>query len=1102
MFFMYRFLPFFLSLFLAFASPILAQNLPCGTVITDVQGAAVNYLPSQNINDTLSVDTGQSINLNFSQLELGAGDTLRIFDGTISEIPPLAVFVTGDVLTNVQSWGSSIIVSFTSDESDEAAGWEAQLLCQPELFSTLNFPFDSLCAGMEVTIPLEILAPLTDGMLLEAFLSDVNGSFDNPYPIGEAYTGASGLFIQLSADQPASDNYIIRLIINDSTGVYLQQDYPVKISRIPDQPIISGDSSFCGDSIMLSFPFQFRVDYQWYFQNDTLLGSTDSDLQTNLPGTYSVSATNSCGTVFSADFELNLIPSPQTPGVVASVDMLCPNDTAILSITADGDTSTYHWFNNGIQLNGNEPTIETAQPGDYYIVRTNLCGTSSSDTIQIIAISFPPASPITASGSLNFCEGNSIQLAIPDPGNFQITWFNNLNAIQQGDSLLNVDQPGSYSASLSNLCGETHSFDTLEVNVQLLPEPAVLSAAGPTTLCEGNSVVLFAEILPGEQSQWLLNGSPLSEIGTQLSASTTGVYSMNTINACGTVLSENTIAVTINLLPTQPSMYSLSTPALCNGSSVTLAVEAQTGVTYEWKRNGSAFPGTTNSISTLEQGVYSVSVTNGCGTLFSQNNISVISGAAPVLPSLTAGSTTTFCQGLSVTLTTTPQQGVLYRWLRDGIPAGSSSFSIQANVSGIYTVEVSNACDTVVSTSSISVNVLPPPVEVEVSPIGEHSVCQGDSLLLSIPAIQGVSYQWRRNSQALPFNTNSISVFQEGSYTIILGNSCGTTPASNAVYLNVDSIQPGVTDIVAQPSTALCPGGYVLLNTTPVPFQLYSWYLDGELIEGAQTAVLQATEWGTYTLQANNACGVSLASEGVTLGPGDPPSDFNLYTAGDSVFCSNDSLQITAQTAFGVSVRWFLNGAFLVEGPAQIFALLPGSYTANCWSGCGEAQGLNAITLTTIPAPDIPVITLDGSNLITTASGSLQWLDAAQIDIDGATTSSFSPAPVNASYFVRVTAPNGCSALSEPFHYNIDGMDMLPSTTFRMYPNPAQGSVLIQNLSVVHSILQLQLCDMTGREIRSIFVPEDIVLRIDLSDLKPGIYVLRNSGNRMRLVVY
>ena len=1099
---MSRFLSVFCSLLLAFASPILAQNLPCGAVITDVQGAAENYLPGQNYNDTLSVDAGQAINLSFSQLELGAGDTLRIFEGTLSGIPPLAVFVAGDVLTNVHSWGSSIIVSFTSDANDEAAGWAAQLLCQPQTFAHLNFPFDSLCAGLEATMPLEVLAPLENGLLLEAFLSDVNGSFDNPYPIGEAYTGAAAIFIQLSADQPASDNYIIRLIISDSTGVYLQQNLPVKISRIPEQPVITGNSFFCGDSVLLSIPFQFRVDFQWYFENDSVPQANDPELFVHLPGTYFASATNSCGTVFSANFNLNLLPVPLTPLLETSGNVLCPGDTVNLTIVSDADTSAYHWFNNTQQLSLNELIIETTQPGDYFVVRNNLCGTSFSDTIHISALPFPPASPITASGSLNFCEGNAIQLSLPNPGDFQITWFNNLNQIQQGNSSLNVDQPGSYSASLSNVCGETHSIDTLEVNVQLLPVPAVLSAAGPTTLCEGNSVVLFAEILPGQQSQWLLNGSPVSGNGAQLGASTTGVYTMNTINSCGTVLSENSIAVTINLLPLQPTLYSLSTPALCNGSSVTLAVEAQVGVTYVWKRNGSAFSGTTNSITTNQQGVYTVSVTNGCGTLISQNDISVISGTAPTSPVITAGGTTTFCQGLSVTLTTTPQQGVLYRWLRDGIPTGNAGFSMPATSSGAYTVEVSNACDTLVSVLPILVNVLPPPVEVEISPLGEYSVCQGDSLLLSIPAIPGVSYQWRRNTQALPYNTNSIYVFQEGSYTILLGNSCGTTPASNSVYLNVDSLQPGVTDIVAQPGTALCPGGYVLLNATPVPFQLYSWYLDGELLEGEQNAVLQATEWGTYTMQANNACGVSVASEGVTLGPGDPPADFNLYTAGDSVFCSNDSLQITAQTAFGVSVRWFLNGEFLVEGPAQIFALLPGNYTANCWSGCGEAQGLTTISLTTIPAPEIPVITLLGSSLNTTATGILQWLDAAQNEIAGATASTYSPAPVNASYFVRVTAPNGCTAVSEPFHYNVDGTDELTLLSFRMYPNPAQGYVYIQRLADVPSLRYLQLCDITGREIRTISLSNTTLSRIELEGLKPGIYLLGNSENRKALVVY
>jgi hypothetical protein len=721
---------------------------------------------------------------------------------------------------------------------------------------------------------------------------------------------------------------------------------------------------------------------------------------------------------------------------------------------------------------------------------------SISDTITINALQSPSSETIIALGDLSFCEGDSIQLNISNANN-QVFWFRDLVPFSQGDSSISVSQSGIYSASMQNACGQTNSLNSLQIDVQLFPLPASLIAAGPTTLCEGNSVLLLADVPANDQFQWFLNNSPVSSNIGQLSATESGVYSIVSSNSCGTTNSSNTVSVTINPLPEVPSLYTFSTPALCNGSSVTLAAEAQQGVMYAWKKNGAVFPGTTNSISTNQSGIYTISVSNGCGTILSENSISVTTGSTPLTPSINAGGATTFCLGNSVTLNTSPQQGVLYRWIRNGIETVGTNFSLQATQSGSYKVEVSNACDTLISSSTIQLNVIQAPIQVQLNPLGEQSICSGDSLSLSIPSVSGVSYQWKFNNDPLSFNTNSIHVFEEGNYTIVLANTCGQTPASNTVYINVDSIPPASSEILAQPGTALCPGGYVLLNAEQVPYQLYTWYLNGSLLFGQQNPVLQATEWGTYTLQTNNACGISDTSAGVTLGPGDPPSNFELYSSADTTFCSNDSLQITAQTTFGVSVRWFLNDVLLVDGPSQIYAHIPGIYSANCWNGCGEAQGINTLNLITIPAPEIPIIDFTNDLLQTNAIGTLHWLNASMEEIAGADSATFLPEQTTGTFYVRVTNEDGCSEISAPFQYSVVGLDEVNNHFFQVFPNPTNDILFIKS----NESAQLQLRDITGRFIRSISITGNSEKSIALSDLNPGVYLIGHSGIWKRIVV-
>jgi hypothetical protein len=222
-----------------------------------------------------------------------------------------------------------------------------------------------------------------------------------------------------------------------------------------------------------------------------------------------------------------------------------------------------------------------------------------------------------------------------------------------------------------------------------------------------------------------------------------------------------------------------------------------------------------------------------------------------------------------------------------------------------------------------------------------------------------------------------------------------------------------------------------------------------------------------------------------------------LYSSADTTFCSNDSLQITAQTTFGVSVRWFLNDVLLVDGPSQIYAHIPGIYSANCWNGCGEAQATNTLNLITIPAPEIPIIVFTNGVLQTNAIGTLQWLNSTMEEIAGADSATFLPEQTSGTFYVRVTNENGCSEISAPFQYSVVGLDDLNNSFFQVYPNPTTDLLFIKS----NKSAQFQLRDITGLFIRSISITGNSEKSISLSDLKPGVYLIGHSGFWKRVVV-
>jgi len=158
--------------------------------------------------------------------------------------------------------------------------------------------------------------------------------------------------------------------------------------------------------------------------------------------------------------------------------------------------------------------------------------------------------------------------------------------------------------------------------------------------------------------------------------------------------------------PTAPTAsFSASGTAVCAGQSITFT-STSTGnpTSYDW-----SFPGGTPSSSTQQNptitystpGTYNVSLTatNSGGSNTSTQNNYVTVNAVPSAPTITPGGPTTFCQGGSVTLTSSVASG--NTWSN----GGATSNSITVSTSGTYTVTQTASGCTSPASSSVTVTV-------------------------------------------------------------------------------------------------------------------------------------------------------------------------------------------------------------------------------------------------------------------------------------------------------------------------------------------------------------------------------------------------------------
>jgi len=1052
----------------------------CDTVLTD-PGLDGPYTPYLLTIEDYDLPAQFRFSLEFQELQLGSGDTVWITDREFPLLPPLAVLHSGSVASTINALSGKIRIQFSSDSFDEASGYRCVVKCFSPYSFQAQSSADSLCPQQTAWISIQNTFPYPGEWQL--------------VPTG----GASLLFPNDSlAFQPDSfsQGQLLQLVVQpvDTAWQSLSDTLNVFVRALEATPILSGPTQFCGETIQLQAG---NADSLLWFRNDTLLNIHSETLSTFLPGTYIAQALDGCGSLASIPLSLELLSIPNKPEIsLEGVVELCAGDS--LNLSASNLAPSFEWLLDGTMWNDSSVQIQFGGEGLITLQNRNLCGTSEADSVQVNSIAAPPTFGITALGPIQFCEGQGVDLQVSQPVGALLIWTQNGNDYHVGDAQLSIQESGQFSASMSNVCGITWASDTLQLIMDELPEIPSLSAAGPTTLCEGNSVLLQASSpVSTDQLLWFRNGQNTGLSGANFSASVSGTYTVLAQNGCGTAEGLNSIPVQINPLPQIPLLFTQGNPYLCNGSSVLIATAAQSNATWQWYRNGSIFPSQTNSITVTQPGVYSLVVSNSCGTAESPEPMGVYSGSAPVAPNIQTTGSTAFCEGLSVTLTTPPQNGVFIEWLLDGQTSGLTGYQVQATEAGNWSVRVSNACDTLYGSQTIPVTVFPLPPAAEIQSSELLNRCDGDSATLSIVPLPGVSYQWRQNGTPLSVNGPEITIFEEGLYSLSLANSCGSTPATHTVYLNIDSIAPATPVLTAQPGPALCPGGYVILNAPPVSYMVYQWYRNDTLISTSLNPSLIATAWGEYTLQNTNACGNSTFSEGLVLGPGDPPTDFSIFSNADTLeFCENDSIQLSALVPFGVAVRWYLNGDSLLFGPSQVWAKAAGVYSADAWNGCGEAQGINTLSLTQLPAPSTPVITLFNTQLQTDAIGSLQWLNSALQPITGATGATYNPPPQNATYFVESTGANGCRSISEPFNYVVNAVSNAPMPTLRVYPIPAHAWFVVDGLLRPSAMV---LRDVQGRVVKQMNgTPGQVV---DISELQPGLYLLEVEHQNFRVLI-
>lgn len=370
---------------------------------------------------------------------------------------------------------------------------------------------------------------------------------------------------------------------------------------------------------------------------------------------------------------------------------------------------------------------------------------NSSQTANFAPINCAAANiTLTMSKTDVVCNTKGTATATPSGGtNYTYSWSNGGNT--QTITGLN---PGTYSVTVTET--NTNATATGSVTINTAPNTlSVTASQGTQPGCgqaNGTAIATVSGGRPNYNYSWSTTPPQNSSTATGLTA---GGYSVTVTDADGCTA---TASVTLTN-PGAPNASISGNTTICQGSSTVLT--ASGGTSYNWSNSLGSNASVTVSPTTTT--TYTVTVSNA-------NNCSAIANATVTVKQTTSSTINqAICQGSSYTFN------------------GAS-----LTQAGTYKDTLQNAagCDSIV-TLILTVNPLPTP-----------TITQNGNVLST-----GTynAYQWQLSNNNIPNATSqSYTVTQSGSYTVVVTDANGCTGTSPAVNVSISNVQDVAGDLTVK----------------------------------------------------------------------------------------------------------------------------------------------------------------------------------------------------------------------------------------------------------------------------------------------------------------
>ena len=424
----------------------------------------------------------------------------------------------------------------------------------------------------------------------------------------------------------------------------------------------------------------------------------------------------------------------------------------------------------------------------------------------------------------------------------------------------------------------------------------------------------------------------------------------------------------------------------------------------------------------------------------------------------------------SVTLAT-PVNGTapyVYAWSN-----GSTASSLSSLVPGTYKVTITDN-NTCTATDSVVVGAINTPFTV--TPTNGTTSCNSNTGVVSVSASAGATpytYLWSNTSTA-----NSVTGLGAGNYlvTVTDNNGCTTSASASVATPNGPTAVDTVTNIKCYNDSSVSAVAVTVTGgTAPIT---YAWS------NGTTTLSLTGVGAGTYTLTISdhNSC-----SYQVTATVTQPPA-LSLTGNATNILCHGGSTGTVSINATG-GVQPYIYSWNTGSDTTYISGLPAGTYVATLVDSnlCTDSVSLSVTQPTAISllftTTNASSSTASDGAIVATATGGTGTLTYSWVT--GATADSISHLSTG-PYCLTVTDANFCTASgcdSVGYSQGTNGITVVSSVSFKVYPNPASSQLTIESSST-DGKFEFNLYSLDGRLVEQTIVAgeKSIVLLNKLAD--------------------